>query len=432
MQFIDSSKDPGVVEQATLSNGITLFHRKYTPPFGLPKIAASVLIMAGGRDDAKGKEGSAHFFEHMPFRGTKAFPTLPDLTHPIETNGGYINAFTTDEVTGYEVVVPQTMLEDAVHRIADMLMNPLMREEDIDLERQVIVEELRNKLSNVNFFARQHLFKGLLGDHPLVHAVIGTEEALHTITKQDLLAFHERYYNASNAYLFFAGEYDTDELIQLCEKYFGILPAGEKTQRNSTVTTPAIESYLQTFAPQNFNRSVYVLGRTLPVLNLDDMIKWRLYTNMLGSGMNSPLQQEIREKRGLAYGFGVGYTDFKDIGLFTFNVSSRFQNMDQIDTIFWEQATSIFDNQARFDEVKHMLTQQILFREYSVGALVDTAINSFCEYDKVIGINDYLNALEPMTLESVKKAILPYLNKEEFLNIRVNCDKDDNTDITEE
>lgn len=428
MQFIDSHKDPGVVERATLSNGITLFHRKYTPTFGLPKVAASVLILAGGRDDPQGKEGSAHFFEHMPFRGTKDFPTLTDLTYPIETNGGYINAFTTDEVTGYEVVVLSTMLEDAVHRISDMLMNPLMREEDIDLERQVIVEELRNKHANVNFYARQQLFKGLLGDHPLVHAVIGTEDALHAITKDDLLAFHNRYYNASNAYLFFAGEYDTTELIRVCEKYFAALPGGEVTKHNVKPVPPTIESYTLSFAPTNFNRSVYVLGRTLPVLTLPQMVMWRLYTNMLGSGMNSPLQQEIREKRGLAYGFGVGYVVFKDLGLFTFNVSSRFKNMDQIDGIFWEQARAIFDNQMRFDEVKHMLAQQILFKEYSVGSIVDTAINSFSEYDRVIGINEYLNALEPVTLQDVRDYIVPLLDKKTFLNIRVNCDREDEPD----
>jgi predicted Zn-dependent peptidase len=97
--------------------------------------------------------------------------------------------------------------------------------------------------------------------------------------------------------------------------------------------------------------------------------------------------------------------------------------MYEIDAIFWEQAFSIFDNQARFNEVKHMLKQQILFKEYSVGSLVDNAIYSYLDYGAVIGVNEYLEKLEAATLDQVRDYIKPFLTKDNFLNIRVNCDK---------
>src|SRR4051812_22420040 len=117
MHYLPEEKDPGVFTIDTLSNGIQIFHRSCNQLFGLPKLACCVLVKAGGRDDTAGKEGSAHFFEHMPFRGTKQFPSLEELTYDIERNGGYVNAFTTDEATGYEIIVPSPMLEAGVSRI---------------------------------------------------------------------------------------------------------------------------------------------------------------------------------------------------------------------------------------------------------------------------------------------------------------------------
>lgn len=422
MQYLPVTKDPGIFEKATLKNGITVFYKQAEQTFGAPKIACSAVVMVGGRDDFSGKQGGAHFFEHMPFRGTKDFPSLAALTDKIENNGGYINAFTTDEATGYEIIVPATMMEAGVKRIADMLQNPIMREEEIELERQVILEELRNKLANVNFFARQELFKGLLGDHPIVHAVIGTEEALLSIKKEDLLALHNKYYNASNVALFFAGTFNPDELLANCEQYFGSMQPGESTVRNVTAGERTISDYQKVFTPEHYNRSVYLTGRVLPKTTIQENIYIRLFIDMLTRGMTSPLYSEIREKRGLAYNLGMSHSAFSDAGMLMFFVSTQFKHMDEVDKLFWEQINSILTNKARFNEVKHMYKQGMLHTEYSVSTLLDTAIDVYIDYREMVNLNDFIGMLDATTLEDTKKYIAPLLNNNEFLNIRVNTD----------
>lgn len=420
--IISPDKDPAIFKSATLKNGIKVFHRQAEQSFGLPKVACSVVVNAGGRDDEVGKEGSAHFFEHMPFRGTKNFPSLYDLTYEIEKNGGYINAFTTDEATGYEVIVPEMVIEGGIQRIADMLLNPLMKEEDIEIERSVIIEELRNRLSNVTFFARQKLYTGLLGNHPLAQAVIGTEEALNSVQKNDLQKFHERYYNATNLILFFVGKYDEEKLLTLCEQYFGSIPHGEATKRKSEWEAPVLSDKKQVLTPEQYNRSVYMTGRVVPHTNYEEALKFRLFIDMLTSGMNSPLYQEIREKRGLAYNLGIYLDQFQDLGTLVFYVSTRFANMDEVDRIIWEQFTSILKDEDRFNEVKFTRKQAALYHEFGTGALIGSAIDLYLDYRQITPLNERMEILEKTTLKDTAEYVSQFLKKDDYLNIRINCD----------
>ncbi|HEY1075043.1 MAG TPA: pitrilysin family protein [Patescibacteria group bacterium] len=424
MIHLPLSKDPGIFTHTTLSNGISIYYKQAEQLFGLPKIACCALVTVGGRDDPRGKEGTAHFFEHMPFRGTKHFPTLAELTQDIENNGGYVNAFTSDEVTGYEVIAPTSMIEGAIARVADMFLYPILRPEDIEIERSVILEELRNKHAHVNFFVRSKVMEGLLGNHPLVYATIGTEQALNSIAQEDLVAFHEKYYNSHNLTLFFTGDFKSDELLSHCETFFGsITHKGEKTERNLELKPHSIVEPVQTYTPSEYNRSVYALGRVLPKADLRIATILKLYTDMLTRGFTSPLYQEIREKRGLAYSMGMHAGIYQDLTLLMFTISTQYRYMDQVDTIAWEQMRAILSNDERFQEVKHSIKQSILHREYSVGSLNDEAVDDFQDYGRIIPLTEYVALLDSIQLQDVQDFIEPLLVKEEFLNIRVNCDR---------
>jgi predicted Zn-dependent peptidase len=423
MQYITSKNDPGIFKHKVLKNGINLFYRQSDQTFGLPNVACSAVVQVGGRDDTPGKEGVAHFFEHMPFRGTESFPTLKDLTYPIESNGGYVNAFTTDEATGYEIIIPSSLLEEGIKRVSDMLMHPLLRPDDIETERQVILEELRNKLASVAFYARQELYKQLLGAHPLVHAVIGTEAALNAIQPDDLKTFHNRFYNANTISLFFAGSFDTDTLFSLCETYFGSIGDGDATTRTVSPASITLQNNSLELSPKRYNRSVYLLGRVMPPAALKETVMNKLFRDMLIRGMDSPLYSEIRDKRGLAYNLGLSHNRYQDVSLLLFSVSTQFKHMNEVEALFWQTIKNTLPDAARFDEVKYMFKQAILHREYSVGALVDSAIDSYLDYGQVVSLNEFIDELEAVSHAEMVAYIDQYLTPEEFLAIKVNCDK---------
>lgn len=421
---IKADKDPGIFESKTLSNGVTVYFKHADTPFGEPKVAGIILVNVGGRDDPKGREGSAHFFEHMPFRGTAHFPTLKELTEPIENNGGYMNAFTTDESTGYECVVPSTMLEDGIARIHDMLTSPQLRENEIEIEREVIIEELKNKQSNVGWYANQEMMKRLLGDHPIVNAVIGSESSLKSITKTDLANFHAEFYHAGNISLFFAGGFDEDELMALCEKHFGQLKAGPKTVRGLDFMPQRLTEKVITLTPEKYNRSIFSVARVLPPLDMKTGVYWRIFAAMLSRGMTSPLFKAIREDRGLAYNISVHRRNYTDVAMFGISVSTQFKNMDEIDTIVWNVLPVVLDDEDRFNEMKHSITQSAKYAEFTVGGLVDDAVNDVADYGRVVTLDEYLTLLNGMTHEDLKLYIEPLIQKEDYLTIRVDCDKE--------
>ncbi len=277
-------------------------------------------------------------------------------------------------------------------------------------------------MSNVNFYARRELYKGLLGDHPLVSAVIGNETALKSITKADLARFHETYYGARNITLFFAGDYSFETLRQLCDTYFAHIAAGHPTQRDDNPSPKATEAYIQTSTPKGYNRSVYLLGRLLPSVSLHNDIAMKLFIDMLTRGMNSPLHVEIREKRGLAYNLGMHHAIYQDTGILLFSVSTQFPKMDEVDSIFWAEANKILANQERFDEIKLMIKQAALHREHNVSSLVDDAIDDFLDYGRIVSLEEYIQELDTLTLSELATFIQPYLQKDDYLNVRVNCD----------
>lgn len=419
---IQPNKDPGIFDERQLSNGVKVFYKQSDTQFGAPKVAGCILVKVGGRDDPKGKEGSAHFFEHMPFRGTKNFPSLKELTEPIENNGGYMNAFTSDEVTGYEVVVPAKMLEDGIARIFDMLTTPQLREAEIEIEREVIMEELKNKQSSVGWYANQELLQHILGDHPIVNAVLGSEESLRSINKQDLADFHKKYYHAGNITLFFAGTFDVDALMEMCEKYFSGLPTGEKTVRDVSYTPKLADNQTIVLNPDKYNRSVYLTGRAFPAADFKQATLLKIYGDMLGRGMTSPLFKAIREEKGLAYNIGVRRSFYADVAIFRISVSTQFKNMDQVEAIVWDLLPKVLADEARFNEIKHAITQGAIHTEYSVGALVDDVVDDVADFERPIGLNEYLELLNSMTIEDLKSYVAPLIERKDYLTVRVNCD----------
>src|SRR5581483_2982116 len=139
--------------------------------------------------------------------------------------------------------------------------------------------------------------KRLLGNHPLVNAVIGTEAALQSITGDDLRSFHSHFYNANNVALFFAGQFDETKLLVLAEEYLGAMPPGPATKRNNFVAPDQAPSESHVvLTPSKYNRSVMMLGRLLPPGGLKESLINKLWRDMLTAGMNSPLYQEIRDK----------------------------------------------------------------------------------------------------------------------------------------
>ena len=294
----------------TLYNGIKLVHKHVNSPIS----HFGVLINAGTRDEISSKVGLAHFVEHTIFKGTQK-RTAGQVIRYMENVGGDVNASTSKEETYFHASFLSPDTERAIELLSDVFFNATFPEKELKKEKDVIFEEINyyNDTPSELIFDD---FEALVFDqHPLGRNILGTKKGLKTIQRADILQFLQLNYTQGNIVLSYVGALSLDKVTKLCQKYFGIqtLPESQRvrTQFQNYKPTTIIKK-------KNTSQAHVMLGNVAYSLMHDKRHSLMLLTNLLGGqGLNTRLNQAIREKRGLAYSVEAAYNPFSDCGLFS-------------------------------------------------------------------------------------------------------------------
>jgi zinc protease len=207
-----------------LSNGLRfIVHEDHTTPMAV----LNVLYDVGARDEDPGKTGFAHLFEHLMFGGSV---NIKDFETPLLMAGGENNAFTTNDLTNYYIQLPAENIETACWLESDRMLSLAFSEKSLDVQRKVVSEEFKEHYINrpygdVAFKLRELAYK----QHPYRWMTIGQDLShIENAKLADVKAFFFKHYNPSNAILVMAGNINTEKALALAEKWFGVIPAGEK------------------------------------------------------------------------------------------------------------------------------------------------------------------------------------------------------------
>ena len=206
----------------TLANGLQVVvvenHRS-------PVVAQMLYYKAGGADAPMGKSGIAHFLEHLMFKGTPAVPD-GDFSRRISRLGGMDNAFTTQDYTAFHQTIARQHLPVIMQMEADRMTNLILRDSEVLSERDVIIEERRQRVDDDPAGRLDEMMQAALFlNHPYRLPVLGWEHEMHGLDRADALAFYHRWYAPNNAILIVAGDTTLGEVKALAEKYFGPIPA---------------------------------------------------------------------------------------------------------------------------------------------------------------------------------------------------------------
>lgn len=259
---------------------------------------AGIVIGAGTRDEPADHPGLAHFVEHTIFKGT-AKRSACHISNRMEAIGGEINAYTTKEITSVYTIAPRGYDERAVELIADLIDNPTFPEAEIDKEREVIVEEINSYLDNPaeNVFDRfENLFyKG----STLANNILGTPESVRAITGKDCLDFVKSRYAPQRMAAFISTPLEPEKALKIARKHWGPLtgPSGELRRE----PTPALEPFDITEDHGGHQAHTIVGARMFPRTDSRRFALMLLNNYLGGPCMNSRLNRELREKRGLVY-----------------------------------------------------------------------------------------------------------------------------------
>jgi predicted Zn-dependent peptidase len=306
----------------TLNNGIKLVHKLVDSPIS----HFGVLINAGTRDEMDSKVGLAHFVEHTIFKGTQK-RTAGQVIRYMENVGGDVNASTSKEETYFHASFLSPDTERAIELLSDVFFNATFPEKELQKEKDVIFEEINyyNDTPSELIFDD---FEALIFDqHPLGRNILGTKKGLKTIKREDILQFLQLNYTQGNIVLSYAGAISLEKVTKLCQKYFGVqtLPESQRvrTQYQDYKPNTIIKK-------KNTSQAHVMLGNLAYSLNHDKRHPLMLLTNLLGGqGLNTRLNQAIREKRGLAYAVEAAYNPFSDSGLFSIYLGCDINMVDK-------------------------------------------------------------------------------------------------------
>ena len=279
----------------------------------MESVAVGFWIGVGGRYEEKRLNGISHFLEHILFKGTKK-RSATRISREIESVGGSLNGFTSNESTCYTVKVPAKRLGLACDVLADMYLNPAIREEDIMREKAVVREEINMYRDTPQYYVSELFQRALWGDHPLGRPLPGTTETVLSMTGSDLRKYQKRNYIPRNTVIAAAGRLRHEKLVNIIK----------------TLLYHAVSAPVPDYVPVGRKRKkpVFVLQRKeteqthlcvgVRAYRRDHPSRFSLYllSIALGENMSSRLFQTVREKKGLAYAIHSSVICFHDTGAF--------------------------------------------------------------------------------------------------------------------
>ncbi|SFP05034.1 M16 family metallopeptidase [Tranquillimonas alkanivorans] len=296
------------VQFHTLANGLRIV-TEHMP--GLKSASIGIWVNAGGRHERIEQNGIAHFLEHMAFKGTATRSAL-QIAEEIEDVGGYINAYTSREMTAYYARVLEADVPLALDIIADIVLNPVFDARELEVERGVILQEIGQVLDTPDDIVFDWLQEAAFPDQPLGRTILGPAERVSAFSRDDLSTFVEERYAPGEMILSAAGAVDHDAIVRAAEALFGDLRA-----RTSQPVEPARFSGGEFRRDRQLEQVHFTLALESPGYRDPDIYTAQIYATALGGGMSSRLFQELRERRGLCYTIFSQAGSYADSGLMT-------------------------------------------------------------------------------------------------------------------
>lgn len=339
-------------EKITLPNGARIVFERMD---GVRSVSLGIWIGAGSRFERAEEGGSAHFIEHMLFKGTEK-RSAAQLAEETDALGGQMNAYTTRDNTCFYTRVLDTHLPRAAEVLADMFFRSRFDEADVENEKGVIGEEIDMYEDTPEDVAAENLlagcFPGALG-----RPVLGTEETLAGLSGRSLRAFMERTYTAPRIAVALAGSF-TGADVDAVARIFAQMPPAEHTEPERSAYAPCL-----TLREKAVEQNQLVLGFPGLETASEERFAMQLFSSILGGSSSSRLFQTVREKNGLCYSIYSFTAGYEDTGLFAVALAANRQSEERALRLTVDELRRIRDGgvtAAELDRAREQVTASIL------------------------------------------------------------------------
>ncbi|MFI0897632.1 M16 family metallopeptidase [Streptomyces sp. NPDC020983] len=395
----------GTVRRSVLPGGLRVVTET------LPTVRSAtfgIWAAVGSRDETPALSGATHYLEHLLFKGTERRSAL-EISAAVDAVGGEMNAFTAKEYTCYYARVLDTDLPLAVDVVCDMLTGSLIRQEDIDAERGVVLEEIAMTEDDPGDQVHDLFCGAMLGDTPLGRPVLGTVETINALTRDQVARFYRRHYDPTRLVVAAAGNIDHASVVRQVRRAFeragalrdpDAVPQAPRGGRRALTTAGAVE-----VLDRRTEQAHVVLG--MPGLSRTDDRRWALsvLNTALGGGMSSRLFQEVREKRGLAYSVYSYTSSFADCGLFGVYAGCQPSRVPEVLKICRDELHHVAEHGLTDEELRRAIGQlagsTVLGLE-DTGALMNRIGKSELCWGDQLSVDDLLARIAAVTPDEVR------------------------------
>ncbi len=380
-----------------LKNGVRVVA---DPMPGLKTAALGVWVKAGSVDEKPEEHGVAHLLEHMAFKGTKTRSALA-IAEEIEGVGGYLNAATSHQRTGYYARIMEDDLELGAELLSDILANPLFDEAELTKEHEVVVQEIGEAADTPDDVVFERLTEVAWGAHPLGRPILGTPDSVRAQRPASLRGFMARCYRPEEMIVAASGAVDEDALLKIAEAHFSGFSAGDV---GAPRTPPLFEGGLL-HDERRIEQTHLAIAFPGVASGDEDFFATRLYADVVGGGMSSRLFQKIREERGLAYSVYAFADGFEQSGLLGAYVNAEAKHIAEAAQIIRDEleATAEAMTEEEVARGKALLRSSLMMGLESPANRIEAASGQLFTFGALMSADEILTRIDAVTIDDMQR-----------------------------
>lgn len=407
------------VHRTVLDNGVEVLTEDVP---GVRSAAVGVWVRQGGAHENADHLGVSHLLEHMVFKGTRR-RTAREIALSLERLGGSLDAYTTREHTSFQARVLDEHLPVALDVLADLVLSPTLRDEDLELEREVVLEEIAQVEDTPDDLVFDLHAEALWQGHPYGAPILGTPETVGGMSGDAVRGLHADRYVGRNLVVAAAGRVDQDDFVRRVEALFGDVAEGRRTD-GVPEPGPTLLGEGRVFRPTAQTHLVF--GTGTPPHADPRRYAVHLVSTALGGGMSSRLFQRVREELALCYSVFSFQSFFSRAGMFGVYVGTRPETADAAVQAVREELERMAHEglgEVELEEARQQTKGQVMLSLESTGARLHRLASAALHGEPFLGLDGLLERLDGVTEEAVAEVAEAYLDPEAHYLLRLGPDR---------
>lgn len=369
-------KESRFYNKTILPSGLKIVSEKI---HGFKSVSLGAFLLKGTRDEPENLGGITHFIEHMIFKGTENRSPY-EISREVEDRGGMLDAFTAKEMMAVYSKILGEDLEIAVNVIGDLFSHPLFKKDDIEKERNVVLEEYKEFLDDPDENLHSMVYESLFPEHPLSKEILGTEESIKKFKRENVLDYWSSIFSPENLVIIAAGDVEHERFVEYIQGHFKLKKTNKFKERE-----------LIPFRKPLLRKKIYPHLRQVQCMvafrtfGFADERRYHLMisNSVIGGNMSSRLFQKLREQEGLVYTIS-SFVDFhSDTGIIGISFTVDSKNLRKTFEILLKELKDIKIKGLRKDEVERA-------KSFSLGNLAISLENTSTRLLRLANLEIYL------------------------------------------